>query len=251
MKFKVGDKVFVKEDNASYGKCFVIEVKYDCCLVYYKERISGTYKKRWFKENELYFCKNEKEGNKMKFKIGDKVLCDNKHYTVVGVCKEEHLLIDNDGYKRLGNGEKLTKYKPTIDDLRDYMLEHFVDVFGYLDIGGLDFSEFDGSVVISGMKVKGDLYQIGHKVERHLYQSEHNVKGNLSQSEHKVKGDLSQSWHEVQGDLYQSKHKVKGDYHCEGIKYGGNAYVDEPQKTLKEITKEELVKMGYKLKGEN
>ena len=124
-----------------------------------------------------------------------------------------------------------------INELRDYLLENYVDRYGDLDISGLDFSEFDGDVYITAMKVKGDLYQNSHDVD-----------GDLFQSWHEVKGDLFQSSHKVKGDLFQSSHKVKGDYHSTSINVTGTITFEKPKKALKEITVEELEKMGYKLK---
>ena len=127
-----------------------------------------------------------------------------------------------------------------INELRDYLLENYVDKYGDLKISGLDFSEFDGDIVVSGMKAKGDLVQNNYE-----------VKGSLYQSWHKVGGDLYQSRHKVKGDLTQHEHDVKGNYYSSNINVIGTIIFEEHKKTLKEITAEELEKMGYKIKEQD
>lgn len=128
----------------------------------------------------------------------------------------------------------------TIEHLRDYLLENHVDEYGYLDIQGLDFSEFDGDVDISHMEVKGDLYQESQKVQGELYQESQ-----------KVQSNIHQGYHEVKGDLYQCNLKVEGNYHCKNVQVKGDIFVTKPTRLLKEVTAEELAELGYKLKGEN
>lgn len=67
-----------------------------------------------------------------------------------------------------------------INRLKEYLLENYVDEFGNLDIRGLDFSDFEGNVLISFMKVKGDL--VGSHCE---------VGGNLHQGFQVVKGEIT------------------------------------------------------------
>lgn len=110
----------------------------------------------------------------------------------------------------------------TIDDLKQIMLNNFVDEYGNLDLSGLDFSDFDKDVIISRMKVKGNLWQehqiVGknlnqfhQKVSENLYQEYQIVKGNLFQCEQEVKRNLYQDYQEVNGDLYQNNQQnVKG-----------------------------------------
>ena len=107
--------------------------------------------------------------------------------------------------------------KKTIDGLRDYLLENFVDDCGDLDLEGLDFSDFNGDVIICDMKVQGDLNQSGQ---------------------------------EVQGDLDQVSHKVQGNLYHGDSRYGGKLIAYPYRELLKEITSEELEKMGYKIKEE-
>lgn len=103
-----------------------------------------------------------------------------------------------------------------IEELRNYLLENYVDEDGDLVLNSLDFSDFDGNVYIDGMKVKGDLYQNGH---------------------------------EVQGNLYQSNNEAQGNLHNKNNKYGGDLYENTSTKLLKEVTAEELAELGYTFKG--
>ncbi len=139
----------------------------------------------------------------------------------------------------------------SITEIRDWLLENAVDDDGDLNMPYLDFSDFDGDVYIRGMKVQGNLYQEYQEVKGNLFQEYQEVKGNLFQGSNEVKGDLYQGSHKIQGDLYQSCHKIQGDYICKNVQVKGNIFANEPTKLLKEITTEELAKMGYKLKGGN
>ena len=114
----------------------------------------------------------------------------------------------------------------TIEEIRDWLLENAVDVDGDLYIDGLDFSNFDGDVYISGMKVEGNLFQDSQKVQGNLYQN----------------------YQTVQGNLHQSFQEVQGNYYCSDVQVKGDIVVNEPTKLLKEITLEELAELGYKLK---
>lgn len=88
----------------------------------------------------------------------------------------------------------------TKEELRDLIVREFMDEDGDICLSGLDFSDFDGNVDISFMKVKGDLYQNCQTVE-----------GDLCQSFQEVGKDLYQRCQKVQGDLYQDCQKVEGD----------------------------------------
>lgn len=123
-----------------------------------------------------------------------------------------------------------------MEELRNYLLENYVDEDGDLNISHLDFSDFNGNVYISGMKVKGNLSQYGHEVKGSLIQSGHQVKGNLIQSNHEVQGYLSQGHQKAQGNLYNQNNK-----------YGGERYENPSTKLLKVISPEELAELGYKL----
>lgn len=105
----------------------------------------------------------------------------------------------------------------TTKEIRDWLLENAVDEEGDLMLDDLDFSDFAGNVYICDMKVQGDLNQSGQ---------------------------------EVQGDLDQVSHKVQGDLYHGDSRYGGKLIAYPYRELLKEITSEELEKLGYKLKEE-
>ncbi|WP_281512158.1 hypothetical protein [Mammaliicoccus vitulinus] len=92
----------------------------------------------------------------------------------------------------------------TKKDLKIILLDNFVKNYRdgkfYLDLSYLDFSDFDGDVDISEMKVKRDLFQDLQKVQGHLWQDCQ-----------KVEGNLYQSCQEVEGDLYSDESKLKED----------------------------------------
>ena len=108
----------------------------------------------------------------------------------------------------------------TIEEIRDWLLENAVDEDGDLNLSRLDFSDFNGDVFIEYMKVKKSLYQ---------------------------------DYQEVGESLCQGHQKVGKDFYSH--KLNEDEYWEEKQfcvvrrKKLKEITLEELEKMGYKLKG--
>lgn len=118
-----------------------------------------------------------------------------------------------------------------IGEIRDWLLENAVDEEGDLDLSDLDFSNFDGDVYICDMKVKKRLFQNYQKVGESLLQNNQIV----------------------DKDLWQSYQKVGGEFY--GHKLDENEYWDESKfyvvrrNKIKEITLEELEKMGYKLKG--
>ena len=91
----------------------------------------------------------------------------------------------------------------TKEHLKDYLLENYVDEAGDLDLIGLDFSDFDGNIYISGMKVKNDLFQMGQLVRGDLYQNSQIVKGYLYQGNQKVEGSLYQDNQVVEEYLVQ------------------------------------------------
>ena len=99
------------------------------------------------------------------------------------------------------------KRKEKLQELKEFLLKNFIDELGDLDISGLDFSDFDGAVDISHMKIKGDLWQIGHQVKGDLYQDRQVVSGDLQQDDHLVLGDLFQGEQRVSGKIFQNKIK--------------------------------------------
>jgi gas vesicle protein len=109
-----------------------------------------------------------------------------------------------------------------IEEVKKWLIANCIDERGNLNISGLDFSDFDGDIDISGMRVKGDLRQRYQKVEGNLNQANQEVKGDLYQCSQKVEGDLRQSFQEVKGDLYQNCQEVKGDLYQSLQKVGGD-----------------------------
>ena len=106
-----------------------------------------------------------------------------------------------------------------IQEIRDWLLENAVDEEGDLYLIGLDFSDFDGDVYINDMKVKRSLYQTNQKVGKNLYQDFQTVGENFYN--HKLDDD--EYWEQKETFVIRRKNH-------------------------KEITLEELEKMGYKLK---
>lgn len=98
----------------------------------------------------------------------------------------------------------------SIEEVKKWLIANCLDERGNLNISGLDFSDFNGDINISGMRVKGDLNQANQKVEGDLRQSFQEVKGMLSQSWQKVEGNLHQYCQEVKGILHQGCQKVEG-----------------------------------------
>lgn len=112
----------------------------------------------------------------------------------------------------------------TKEELKNYLLENYVDEYGDLILSGLDFSDFDGDVFIDNMRVKGDLFQSKYRVQGDLFQYKHEVQGDLLQSDQKVQGDLHQDGHEVRGDLLQYQHVVQGNLYQSGHETQGTLY---------------------------
>lgn len=136
------------------------------------------------------------------------------------------------------------KEKLTIIELKRIMLENFVNEHGNLDISGLDFSDFDGNVNISRIKVKGDLFQFNQDVGGHLFQSNQKVSRNLIQNSQKVIGELIQDCScekEMQLPTYPAaeiKNKIR-----KAISLADNLH-----QTLKELLQEVEIKDNEKTK---
>ena len=78
------------------------------------------------------------------------------------------------------------------EEIRDWLLENCVNQSGNLDLSGLDFSDFDGSVYISNMKVKHFLFQDHQQAGEALTQYRQKVEGHLLQYDQTVGEDLYQ-----------------------------------------------------------
>ena len=140
----------------------------------------------------------------------------------------------------------------------DWLLENTIDDNGDLNLEGLDFTDFDGDVRTSHMKVKktlhqanqnvkGDLHQSYQNVEGGLHQDSQNVEGTLRQSYQYVKGDLHQSYQNVEGHLFQSYQKVKLNLYQKYQNVKGTLYQDNQnvegsliQQAITPPTEEEL-----------
>lgn len=94
------------------------------------------------------------------------------------------------------------------------LLSLFTGGDGDLYLSSLDFSDFEGNVFISNMKVKRSLFQSDHKVE---------------------------------GNLFQSNQEVEGNYYSINTKVKGRISFEVPTKMLRKITLQELKAMGYEL----
>lgn len=77
------------------------------------------------------------------------------------------------------------------EEIKKWLLENCVDEYGNINLNCLDFSDFNGSVKIGYMKVKGSLFQNCQNVEGNLIQDYQTVGGDLYQERQKVKGSIS------------------------------------------------------------
>ena len=142
----------------------------------------------------------------------------------------------------------------TRQEIKDWLLKNAVNDEGDLDLSYLDFSDFDGDVLIHNMKVKKTLNQSYQEVGDILYQEFQKVDKYLFQHNQQVGRDLLQNNQIVGESLFQSNQKV-GKNFC-NHKLNEDEYWEEKEtyvirrKKLKEITLEDLEKMGYKIKEE-
>lgn len=67
------------------------------------------------------------------------------------------------------------KVKKAKQEIRDWLLENATDDEGNLDLSDLDFSNFNGNVLIDNMKVKKSLNQSCQKVGEDLQQHDQKV----------------------------------------------------------------------------
>ena len=140
----------------------------------------------------------------------------------------------------------------TKQEIKRWLLENCVNDKGDLDLGELDFSDFEGNVRIYYMKVKNNLYQYCQAVGGDLFQDYQKVGGGLWQRKQKVQGDLYQDGQVVSGDLYQECQSVEGDLLSHELEndeeWEEESFYVLRAKALKEITLDELATMGYKIK---
>lgn len=94
------------------------------------------------------------------------------------------------------------------EEIKQWLLENCVNERGNIDLSGLDFSDFDGNVDISCMKVKLSLSQNCQEVGENLYQDHQTVGKSLFQGWQEAGGDLWQRHQaEVKGRIYQDEKK--------------------------------------------
>lgn len=113
------------------------------------------------------------------------------------------------------------KEMKTREEIKQWILDNCIDEGGDVDLRKLDFSDFDGDVWLSQMKVKKSLYQDHQEVGEELYQDEQKVNGDLYQNRQKVGGGLIQAYQKVDGNLRQDHQKIKGDLCQCGQEVGG------------------------------
>ena len=85
-----------------------------------------------------------------------------------------------------------------IEVVKKWLIENRTDKYGNLDLAGLDFSDFDGNVNISGWKVKKSLSQNFQEVGE-----------TLCQDNQKVGGDILQMYQSSGGYIFQHSQKAK------------------------------------------
>ena len=107
--------------------------------------------------------------------------------------------------------EDLKMANLTAEAKKKWILENCVNEAGNIDLDGLDFSDFNGNIFISNMKVKNNLCQDGQEVNGFLYQNCQIVNGDLYQDSQEVQGSLHQNRQTVNGNLWQERQIVKGD----------------------------------------
>lgn len=131
--------------------------------------------------------------------------------------------------------------------IKRWLLENCLDKFGNLDLSELDFSDFDGEVLLFNMKVKENLYQYGQEVSGELFQSNQKVKRSLHQDYQEVKDSLYQDNQQVGGSLRQDYQKVQGDLYQDDQKVAGAIFQDNITKTDIDETINELKEIISKL----
>ena len=80
----------------------------------------------------------------------------------------------------------------TKEEIKQWLLDNCVDKYGNLDLSNLDFSDFNGDVNISSMRVKKNLGQDYQLVSGNLYQGHQRVNRNLYQEYQSVRNLLYQ-----------------------------------------------------------
>ena len=137
----------------------------------------------------------------------------------------------------------MNKRKLTNDEKRDWLLENCVNKNGNLVISDIDLSKFKGNVILSGWKIGGNADLSFWEVKGDLDQSCQKVNGDLDQSCQTAE-NITQHCQNVSKDLVSQKLKEDEEW----VSFQGSDYAVIRAKKLKEISKDELAEMGYKLK---
>ncbi len=74
--------------------------------------------------------------------------------------------------------------------VKEWLLANCINEFGDLDLGYLDFSDFDGDVCIDNLTVKKDLYLNNAKVKGSIYQEDQKAGQDIFQGEQEFGGVL-------------------------------------------------------------
>ena len=104
--------------------------------------------------------------------------------------------------------------KMTPKEKGQFLLEHFKNERGDLDLAYVDLSDFSGDVVISNWKVGGSLFQDHQEVKRSLYQCNQKARCNIYQYEQKAEGLIRQDEQEATKDTCPDM-CVEPDYKAE------------------------------------
>jgi len=113
------------------------------------------------------------------------------------------------------------------EEIREWLLENCVDEYGNLNLSGLDFSEFDGDILINSMKVKNNLNQDSQDVGGFLLQNFQTVGNNIYQeNQDEVEGLI------IQDEYTNREKKLLIDK--------GNIKIYQYTKKLPKLTKKEI-----------
>lgn len=102
-----------------------------------------------------------------------------------------------------------------IEEVAKWLVKNRTDENGDLDLSCLDFSDFDGNVDISGLKVKCNLCQDTQTVGGSLLQSLQTVGGILRQDGQKVKGRIVYDLDSLNKDFKKMSPAERGEFICQ------------------------------------
>ena len=172
--------------------CKKEEYAKEFCRLMHEQGLRWSSEKSYLENNFWGHYKTETS-----YSFNNKVYADKYYYE-----SEDYTILDFEDY--IVKEEKMTK-----EELVKLMIDNFSNENGYLDLSGLDFSEYDCDINIGHMKAPKNLFQDCQAVKSSLFQDDQNVVGDLNQSGNIVRGNLYQDLQEVQGDLCQDKEDVE------------------------------------------